>query len=194
MLSTVLLFTYFNHTRTKTASAILLIFWPIYIVAVAAWTRTIVSTGNQPYIVIVALRWTTVGIGALSYVVESMGSQMRADSSDKENPVLTANAYSLWVSLFFGTLCICANKMKFQTFSWMTPLMKKGASEFITEEDLFPLVPADESVNLGNDLKRALERQCVILFQALVFANSHPARCGKLFSLPTVVRMQLLRG
>ncbi len=42
--------------------------------------------------------------------------------------------------------------------------MKKGASEFITEEDLFPLVPADESVNLGNDLKRALEKQCVIIF------------------------------
>ncbi|KJA15567.1 hypothetical protein HYPSUDRAFT_48272 [Hypholoma sublateritium FD-334 SS-4] len=150
VLSTVLLFTYFNHTRTETASTILLIFWPIYVVAVAAWTRTIVSTGIQPYIVIVALRWTTVGIGALSYILESMGSQMRADSSDKENPVLTANAYSLW------------------TFSWMTPLMKKGASEFITEEDLFPLVPADESVNLGNDLKRAMEKYT--LWKALFVA------------------------
>ena len=66
--------------------------------------------------------------------------------------------------IFFGVLNICADKIWNQTFSWMTPLMKKGASEFITEEDLFPLVPADESVNLGNDLKRALEKQCVIIF------------------------------
>jgi hypothetical protein len=41
----------------------------------------------------------------------------------------------------------------------MTTLMKKGASQFITEEDLFPLKFSDESVNLGNDLKKALEKQ-----------------------------------
>ena len=37
--------------------------------------------------------------------------------------------------------------------------MKKGASKFITEEDLFPLETSDESVNLGNKLKEAMEKQ-----------------------------------
>jgi len=41
----------------------------------------------------------------------------------------------------------------------MTPLMKKGASKFITEEDLFPLKTSDESVSLGNELKEAMEKQ-----------------------------------
>jgi hypothetical protein len=41
----------------------------------------------------------------------------------------------------------------------MTPLMKKGASQFITEDDLFPLKTSDESVNLGNKLKEAMEKQ-----------------------------------
>jgi len=39
--------------------------------------------------------------------------------------------------------------------------MKIGASRFITEEDLPPLRKSDESVNLGNDLKKALEKQLV---------------------------------
>jgi ATP-binding cassette subfamily C (CFTR/MRP) protein 1 len=41
----------------------------------------------------------------------------------------------------------------------MTPLMKKGASRVITEDDLFPLKESDESVHLGDDLKRAMEKQ-----------------------------------
>jgi ATP-binding cassette subfamily C (CFTR/MRP) protein 1 len=40
--------------------------------------------------------------------------------------------------------------------------MKKGASRFITEDDLFSLRPSDESVNLGNALKKAMEKQQVI--------------------------------
>ena len=41
----------------------------------------------------------------------------------------------------------------------MSPLVKKGAIQFITEDDLPPLTPADESSNLGEDLKQALKNQ-----------------------------------
>ncbi|KAF9473354.1 multidrug resistance-associated ABC transporter [Pholiota conissans] len=153
----ILVFTYFNHTHTRTASTVLLIFWPLYITAVAVWTRTIALTGAHPFIVILALRWTAVGIGAISFAIETMGSQVDAVPSDKlaqENPLITANIYSVW------------------TFAWMTPLMKKGASRFITEDDLFPLVPSDESVNLGNDLKKAMEKHT--LWKALFVAYGGP--------------------
>lgn len=43
-----------------------------------------------------------------------------------------------------------------QTFGWMTTLMAKGASKFITEDDLPSLVPSDESENLGNRLQKYL--------------------------------------
>jgi hypothetical protein len=46
-----------------------------------------------------------------------------------------------------------------QSFSWMSPLVKKGAIQFITEEDLPPLKPTDESYNLGEDLKQALKKR-----------------------------------
>ncbi|KAF8202113.1 multidrug resistance-associated ABC transporter [Pholiota molesta] len=156
-LTAILVLTYFNHTRTKTASTILLLFWPLYIVAVVLWTRTIASIGAHPFIVVLALRWTAVGIGAISYVIETMGSQVDAEPSDKharENPLVTANIYSIW------------------SFSWMTPLMKKGASRFITEDDLFSLRPSDESVNLGNALKKAMEKHT--LWKALFIAYGGP--------------------
>jgi ATP-binding cassette subfamily C (CFTR/MRP) protein 1 len=43
----------------------------------------------------------------------------------------------------------------------MTPLMKKGASQFITEDDLPSLTPGDESGELGKDLDKALVKQSV---------------------------------
>jgi ATP-binding cassette, subfamily C (CFTR/MRP), member 1 len=44
-------------------------------------------------------------------------------------------------------------------FSWMSPLVKKGAIQFITEEDLPPLQPTNKSISLGEDLKQALKNQ-----------------------------------
>lgn len=41
----------------------------------------------------------------------------------------------------------------------MTPLMKKGASQFITEDDLPSLKPSDEAANLERDLEKALVKQ-----------------------------------
>lgn len=40
--------------------------------------------------------------------------------------------------------------------------MRKGVAQFITEDDLPPLLSSDESAKLGNDLGRALEKQCVV--------------------------------
>jgi ATP-binding cassette subfamily C (CFTR/MRP) protein 1 len=41
----------------------------------------------------------------------------------------------------------------------MSPLMEKGASQFITEYDLPSIPPSDESANLGKDLEEALAKQ-----------------------------------
>lgn len=37
--------------------------------------------------------------------------------------------------------------------------MRKGAQQFITEDDLPSLSPGDETVNLGKDLEKALAKQ-----------------------------------
>ena len=41
----------------------------------------------------------------------------------------------------------------------MSPLVKKGAVQYITEEDLPPLKPTDESRTLGEDLNQAMKNQ-----------------------------------
>jgi len=38
----------------------------------------------------------------------------------------------------------------------MTPLMKKGARQYISEQDLPALLSEDESENLGNNLEKAM--------------------------------------
>lgn len=43
--------------------------------------------------------------------------------------------------------------------------MKKGATEFITENDLPGLVPSDEATALGSRLTKAMEKQCVPAFR-----------------------------
>jgi hypothetical protein len=85
------------------------------------------------------------------------------------------------------------NLFDFKTFSWMNPLMTKGAAQFITEDDLPPLKASDESANLGKDLQRAMQKQyvpslklscCVLIWRVVHF--------GKLFSLHTVAPLQSL--
>ncbi|KDR65747.1 hypothetical protein GALMADRAFT_232908 [Galerina marginata CBS 339.88] len=155
-LLSILLFTYLNHTRTGTASTFLLLFWPLYTVVLLIWTRTVVIVGIRPSIVTLSLKWTSFGLGAISYVLECMGTKFDQDldKAPKESPMLTANVYSIW------------------TFSWMTPLMKIGATRVLTEDDLPPLRTFDESANLGQDLKKAMEKYP--LWKALFVAYGGP--------------------
>uniref|UniRef100_A0A8H8CHK1 Metal resistance protein YCF1 n=1 Tax=Psilocybe cubensis TaxID=181762 RepID=A0A8H8CHK1_PSICU len=152
----ILIFTFFNHTRTRTASTFLLIFWPCYALACAIWARTTLLRDPDSVTTIVSLKTVSLGLGLISYAVECLGSEIDppADKAVKENPIVTANIYSVW------------------TFSWMTALMKKGAVRVITEDDLPPLRTFDESVNLGNDLKKAMERHT--LWKALFIAYGGP--------------------
>jgi hypothetical protein len=53
----------------------------------------------------------------------------------------------------------------------MTDLMAKGASKFITEDDLPSLVPSDESENLGNRLQRYLVKYGVWRSLALAYGG-----------------------
>ncbi|KAJ3500325.1 hypothetical protein NLJ89_g9851 [Agrocybe chaxingu] len=179
-LAAVVVFSYFNHTRTRTASALLLVFWPLYICAMVVWTRTVISKGLHSFVVILSLKLTTVGAGAISYALECFGPEvglLPSDKLNKESPLLTANIYSIW------------------TFSWMTPLMKKGASQYITVDDLPPLKSSDESANLGQDLKNAMERYT--LWKALFVAYGRPyafaAGLKVLQDLLAFLQPQLLR-
>ena len=102
--------------------------------------RTILATrqGND-ILSVVALKSTVGALGFLAFILECQGPESLGKGGH-ENPLVTANIFSRW------------------TFSWMTPLMKKGALEFITENDLPSLLPKDESAKLSEDLQRAIDK------------------------------------
>lgn len=95
-----------------------------------------------------ALKCATTVLGLSAFALECYGSERSeedspiiAEKGHVEHPIITANVFSIW------------------SFSWMSSLMKKGASKYITEEDLPSLVPHDESGRLGEDLQKALNKQ-----------------------------------
>lgn len=150
--------TYANHTKTRSSSTILLLFWPAYLAYLAIWTRTLVATHTTHDLQVpFAIRWAICGVGLLAFAVECMGPEYKPENFAEdgtliaESPLVTANIFSVW------------------TFEWMTPLMKKGVSQFITEDDLPPLLPRDESEKLGEDLQVAMKNQYVPCFSPQSF-------------------------
>ena len=143
------LLTYLSHTRTRRSSTIALLFWLAYFPALLIWTRTqntIIRRHNNPFFHV--LRWSRGGLGVVAFALEYLGPEFRAEPDDKprsnpESPLLTANIFSVW------------------TFGWLTPLMKKGSRQFITEEDLPELVPTDEALIVGQKLQHNMKKQYV---------------------------------
>lgn len=139
-----LFLTYFNHHRTRTSSSLLLLFWPAYTATLIVWARTLFAIGSEPLNTVFSVRCITLGLGLVSYILECFGPELfETDSS--ENPLLTANIYSIWF------------------FSWMDKLMQKGSREYITEKDLPGLLLSDESAQLGRKLQTSLKEGFVFL-------------------------------
>ncbi|GJJ11410.1 hypothetical protein Clacol_005643 [Clathrus columnatus] len=97
-----------------------------------------------------------------SFTLETFGTEFStADGYEEigkpenENPIISANIYSIW------------------TFGWMTPLMKLGYKQYITESDMFALIPSDEAHVLGDKLHTAMKKHSA-LWVALFAAYGRP--------------------
>lgn len=139
--------TILNHKRTRTSSTVLLFFWPCYIAALIVWGRTTFATHGVTVLFILKCVVTSLGLCAFSleligpdFSVKGLTSE---DAVYTEHPLETANIYSVL------------------SFGWMTPLMRRGASKYITEEDLPPLPRKDDAAKLGERLHDAMKKQSV---------------------------------
>ena len=97
--TSILIFTYFNHTRSRSSSTILLIFWPLYIAVIAAWIRTVMSKDLDCLLVILSLKGATLGLAAVAFGFECKGPEFEANF---DSPILTANVYSIWVTILIN--------------------------------------------------------------------------------------------
>ncbi|KAG8992893.1 hypothetical protein FRB94_011203 [Tulasnella sp. JGI-2019a] len=131
-----------NHTKTRRSSTLLSLLWPLYIIAQLITLRTFyeVNDGNYKDIWFI-LTSVLTGLVAIVFVLELKGPEPEAALGDRESPYVVANFYS---RIFFH---------------WMTPLMTTGASRFITEKDMYELLPDDESKVLGERLQNYWDRQ-----------------------------------
>ena len=98
-LASILIFTQFNHTRTRSSSTILLIFWPLYIAAIAAWARTVIIGNLDSFLVTLSIKCATLGLATVAFGFECRGPEFE---DNYDSPILTANVYSIWVTILIN--------------------------------------------------------------------------------------------
>lgn len=139
-----------NHTQTRTSASTLLLFWPTYTVALLIWGRTLVTTHSENVsnvIVLLALRSAVAVFGLFSFALELIAPKLEPDLSEEidethvESPLISANIFSRW------------------SFGYMTPMLKKGTKEYISDKDLPSLLKQDQAAELGQKLTAALAKR-----------------------------------
>jgi len=145
-----ILLTHTNHKQTRTSSSTLLLFWPTYAVALLVWGRTLITIHSEDIsdvIVPLALRSAVALFGLFSFGLELLAPKFEPDLDEEfdethvENPFTSANVFSRW------------------SFGYMTPMLEKGAKEYITDKDLPSLLKQDQAAELGQKLTAALTKR-----------------------------------
>ncbi|KAM0254312.1 hypothetical protein ACHAQJ_006898 [Trichoderma viride] len=149
VLSLFVIFTiqWLEHSRLRNANGVVLFYWLLLIISFAVKQRSLVSqqlyAKSLPYFVTY-----TVGVGltVVEFLVEwlwprSLDNGYDAILEEEECPEEYATVFS---------------KL---TFSWMTPLMRRGYGVFLTENDLWGLTRADQTKNTGVALEESWEHE-----------------------------------
>jgi ATP-binding cassette subfamily C (CFTR/MRP) protein 1 len=139
-----------NHEQTRTSSSTLLLFWPAYTVGLLIWGRTLIAIHSENVsniIIPLALRSAVAAFGLFSFTLElhapkfEPGSNEAIGKTHVENPLISANIFGRW------------------SFGYMTPMLKKGAREYITDKDLPSLFKQDQAAELCQSLNAALAKR-----------------------------------
>lgn len=131
-----------EHSRLRNANGVVLFYWLLLLLALAVKFRSLVSqqiyATNLPYFVAYCIGF---GLSACEFLLEWLwpkkDSVYQALIDEEECPVEYATVFSLL------------------TFSWMTPMMKFGYNEYLTEEDLWGLSKEDQTKSTGSAFDKA---------------------------------------
>ncbi|KAK2749837.1 hypothetical protein FQN57_005251 [Myotisia sp. PD_48] len=190
LLSLVVIYTvqYYEHWRSRQPNGVVLFYWLLFVIAHGIKLRSLISRkayqDRLPYFVTF-----NVGFGisivefVLEYFVQKKQSAYHALGDEDECPYEYADIFSV------------------MTFAWMTPLMKYGYKNFLTQDDLWNLRHRDTTSCTGDQLQEAwteeLKTKKPSLWRALFKAFSAPYFRGafiKCFSdILAFVQPQLLR-
>ncbi|KAK2057847.1 hypothetical protein LY76DRAFT_593835 [Colletotrichum caudatum] len=133
-----------EHARLRNANGVVLFYWLFLLIAYAVKFRSLIS--QQLYDTSPAYFITyTVGFGLsiAEFLIEWLWprkiSAYEALIDEEECPIEYATVFSLL------------------TFSWMTPLMRYGYKQYLTEDDLWGLAKKDRTKNTGEAFNKAWE-------------------------------------
>jgi ATP-binding cassette, subfamily C (CFTR/MRP), member 1 len=179
---------YHEHWRSRQPNGVVLFYWLFFVLAHGVKLRSLVSRQlwktRLPYF---ATFNVSLGLAILEFVLEyfvpKKQSAWHALKDQDECPMEYADVFSIL------------------TFGWMTPMMKYGYKNFLTQDDMWNLRPRDTTKVTGAALQEAwdheLEKKHPSLWLALFRAFSGPYFRGALIKTISdalaFVQPQLLR-
>ena len=179
---------YIEHWRSRQPNGIVLFYWLFLLIAFGVKLRSLISQQafrtRSPYF---ATFCVSFGLAAsefaLEYLVPKKQSAYDALGDEDECPIEYADIFSVL------------------TFSWMTPLMKYGYKEYLTQDDLWNLRRGDTTKATGDVLEQMwadeLEKKRPSLWIALFRGFGGPYFWGSLIKtlsdMLSFVQPQLLR-
>ncbi|KAL2818465.1 P-loop containing nucleoside triphosphate hydrolase protein [Aspergillus cavernicola] len=179
---------YYEHWRSRQPNGVVLFYWLFFVIAYAVKLRSLVTRqtylGHLPFFVCFNI---SLGLAilefALEYLVPKKQSAYDALGDEDECPYEYADIFSVL------------------TFSWMTPLMKFGYKNYLTQDDLWNLRRRDTTRTTGSFLEEhwedELQKENPSLWMALFRSYSAPYVRGAFIKAASdvlaFVQPQLLR-
>lgn len=179
---------YYEHWRSRNPNGVALFYWVFFILAHGVKLRSLVARDaykdRLPYFITFNIN---LGLALLEFILEYLvpkkQSAYDALGADDECPIEYADIFSIF------------------TFGWMTPMMKFGYKNFLTQDDLWNLRQRDTTKVTGDLLQNAweieLQKKKPNLWIALARAFGGPYLRGALIKTISdclaFVQPQLLR-
>ncbi|EAA28910.1 hypothetical protein GE21DRAFT_4891 [Neurospora crassa] len=135
-----------EHARLRNANGVVLFYWLLLLIALAVKLRSLISqqiyAKNEAYFITYCIGF---GLSVVEFLVEWLwpkkDTAYEALIDEPECPVDYATVFSRL------------------TFSWMTPMMKHGYAQYLTEEDLWGLAKSDTTKTTGGAFAKAWEHE-----------------------------------
>ena len=179
---------YVEHYRSRQPNGVVLFYWVFFIITYATKLRSFVSrelynTRLSYFVSYNVSLGLAIAEFVLEYAIPKKQSAYDALGSEDECPIEYADAFSIL------------------TFSWMTPLMKFGYKNFLTQDDLWNLRSRDTTKATSKELQECWdierEKKRFNLWIALVKAFGGPYLRGAMIKTVSdclnYVQPQLLR-
>lgn len=179
---------YLEHSRSRQPNGVVLFYWLLILIAYGVKLRSLISQqafrSRLPYFVTFCV---TFGLAAVEFILEYLVPKKRSDydalGDEDECPIEYADVFSVL------------------TFGWMTPMMKFGYKNFLTQDDMWNLRKRDTTKITGSVLQetwaRELEKKRPSLWIALFRGFGGPYFRGSIIKTVSdtlsFVQPQLLR-